>query len=311
MEIRLSEIKRLKRPLQARGREEMSEQTLFVTLARNRPEWLAQGLFIRAVAMEPNVRKFLLKGLKLDVSPDTKPEVHAEVLTKTRWRADVEICWPNVAPIHFELKLTAPFTQRQKEAGKKGQLPALIVPRREHYAKLASNGCIFEWRELAAQVRQDARVKTLLEEVSVSSSWLTDELKEDALSNEFSQFNSPKGIRRWPTLFRFLCTVDIYILEMRGGMYCSSRQLSQTSKAATPYYGYKFHLGQVATPHYWVGFWRNKHDTVRFGLWAYNGYGYQQGELLTDSLPFQARIAAKLIVEQSEAYRARCVRDSP
>ncbi|ATB47178.1 hypothetical protein [Corallococcus macrosporus] len=287
----------------------MSDRTLFVALARNRPEWLAQGLFIRAVETETNVRKFLLEGLKLDVSSNTKPEVHAEVPTKTSWRSDVKICWPNVTPIHFELKLTAPFTQRQREAGKKGQLPALIVPRREHYAKLASSCCIFEWRQLAAQVRQDDRVKSLLEEVSVSSSWLTDELKEGALSNEFSQFNSQQGLRRWPTIFRFLCTIDIHIIEMCGSMYQSSRQLSQTSKSTTPYYGYKFHLGQATMPSYWVGFWRAKNGIIRFGLWASNEHG--KDVLLTESLPFQARKAAKLIVEHAETHEARFARNSP
>jgi DUSAM domain-containing protein len=81
-------------------------KTLFEAIARNRPEWLAQGLFMRAVETEPRVRAILLERLGWNRSPDEVPKVTDEEPTSEGWRTDVLVQWgPKKAKIELKLRI--------------------------------------------------------------------------------------------------------------------------------------------------------------------------------------------------------------
>ncbi|MCE9674062.1 hypothetical protein LY474_40355 [Myxococcus stipitatus] len=104
--------------------------SMFEAMARHRPEWLAQGILMRAVETEPAVRALMIEQLRENLPCEEVPGVTEEEVTEGGWRADVCVAWKK-RTARLELKLLAGFTRRQEEALKRREVDLLVLPSKE------------------------------------------------------------------------------------------------------------------------------------------------------------------------------------
>ena len=272
-------------------------ENLFEAVARNRPEWLAQGIFIRAVTTEPEVRALLLGRLGWDVSPEEVPKVDEEQVTKGGWRADVCVTWQQHAAL-IELKLLAGFTTRQKEAIDGRRVHLAVVPSIQG-RNLPEGLVVLTWEEVAARVKEDDLLRRLLNEVSASSTWLLENLPQDELQRDFSSFVEERSAGSWRHLYRFLSTVHLH-LRHGAPEYHASEGWSYSRSNKQPYYGFCFWLGETPSPSFWLGIWRRAMDgKLVFGLTVTHGRGTV---LLEAEEQCSATQFAERVLDEARAY---------
>lgn len=230
--------------------------SLFESMARHRPEWLAQGLLMRAVATEPDVRALLLEGLQRGqvISKDEVPGVTEEEVTESGWRADVCVTWVGYKA-RIELKLLAGFTRRQEEALLLRKVDLLVLPEKGD-RELPKHLSLLTWEEIAGVV-SDPYLKKLLGEVSVSSTWSLKDISGSELDEDFNSFLGEHDKRNWARMYRFLSTVHLHLLEDAPTEYRASDGWTRARTNQEPYYGFCFWLGADDTPRFWLGFWRS------------------------------------------------------
>jgi hypothetical protein len=235
-----------------------STPTLFQSLARSRPEWVAQGLFVHAVLFEPGVRALLLGALgkAKAISRDLVPEVDEEIPEESGWRRDVVIKWPG-HDTSIELKLLAPFTSRQRSA------PIDLIVARTRDGALDGVRCV-TWAELVKGVA-DPTLRVLLEQVVESSFAM--EAPKSTIEKEFDSFSEGGPEGAWPTMYQFLSTLHYCLYDAEHPNYRSSRGWSKSRKPSDAWYGYKFWVGTVD---YWLGFVRDA-NALRFALYRDSG----------------------------------------
>lgn len=231
--------------------------TLFATVARDRPEWLAQGLFAHALAADAGVRGCVVgralpskaRALRFE-----SPAVERE-RPFGHWRADVVAKWKALkVTLWFELKLGAGLTVRQEqELRKRGAVVIHPFGRRP----IGLDGLThIAWSELASAAR-DPVLRRLLAQVDASSSWWHEVLTEDLLREEFDSFLRKES---WEHLYRFLATVDAHLRDRLGEQYKPSRGWAMSRRKSDQYYGYAFHLGRTRKTWFFVGFSREIDD---------------------------------------------------
>lgn len=253
-----------------------STTTLFQSLARSRPEWIAQGLFVHAVLSEPKVRGLLRQVHGKETSQDAPPVVDEERPYEDGSRSDVVIRWPD-GDVRVELKLLAPFTPNQR-----GAAINLIVARTREGA-LDGIPCV-TWAELVEQV-ENATLRELLRQVADFHFAMN--ASRTTLHTEFGSFIAGGAEATWPTMYRFLCTVHSCLHDAESPRYKGSRGWSKSQRELDPWYGYKFWIGGVE---HWLGFIRAEGE-LRFALYR----GHQL--LWAEANEFDARLLSKRVVE--------------
>jgi hypothetical protein len=238
--------------------------SMFEAMARHRPEWLAQGILMRAVETEPAVRALMIERLGWNLPREEVPGVTEEEVTEGGWRADVCVAWKH-RTARFELKLLAGFTRRQEEALKRREVDLLILPSKEG-RELPDGLPVLTWEELAGAAL-DPCLARLLAEVSASSTWRLEEISGNELGQDLDSFLGEREARRWGLMYRFLSTVHQHLIEDAPTDYRASDGWACTPKGEEPYYGFCFWLGDDDRPRYWLGFWRSKNTKKPvFGL---------------------------------------------
>ncbi|AGC45829.1 hypothetical protein MYSTI_04537 [Myxococcus stipitatus DSM 14675] len=263
-------------------------QSLFESMARHRPEWLAQGLLMRAITTEPCVRKLLLERLKWRQCPgfEEVPSVTEEEQTSSKWRADLCVAWAQ-SKAYLELKILAGFTVRQEEALKERRID-LVVLLRPDGRELPVGMPVVTWAEVAERATE-VNLKLLLEQVTTSFDWRQEALPADVLEEEFAGFIAGAIEGRWPRMYRFLSTVHSHLRESAETetAYRASNAWSFARKSSEPYYGYCFWLGEQDVPLFWMGFWRSKETgEIVFGVSVPGRKG--RSVLLEETLRFDA-----------------------
>jgi hypothetical protein len=228
---------------------------LFEAMARHRPEWLAQGLLMRAVAAEPVLRSLLRERLGWELARDEVPIISEEEVTEGGWRADISVAWKD-RTARLELKLLAGFTYRQEEALRRRAVDLLVLKSKAG-RELPAGLPVLTWDEIAEAV-SDPCLKRLLGEVSTSSTWVLEEISGKELEQDFDSFLGEHEERSWRLMYRFLSTVHQHLLEGAPMEYRASDGWTCTPRAETPYYGFCFWLGDNDTPRFWLGFWRSQ-----------------------------------------------------
>lgn len=228
--------------------------TLFAAIARDRPEWLAQGIFAYALAEDAGVRRFVLRRAlpsRARVLAAIPPAVERE-RPYGHWRADVVAKWKESGDLlWFELKLGAGLTARQAQ-----ELPekdAVIVHPFGRRPVGLDGLTHIAWSELAVAAR-DPVLKTLLAQVDASSSWWHEVLTEELLHSEFESFLRKEA---WEHMYRFLATVDAHLKDLLGPQYRPSRGWAMSRRKSDQYYGYAFHVGGQRKTWFFVGFSRD------------------------------------------------------
>jgi hypothetical protein len=272
--------------------------SMFEAIARHRPEWLAQGILMRAVETEPAVRALMIEQLGGNLSREEVPGVTEEEVTEGGWRADVCVAWKH-RTARLELKLLAGFTRRQEEALKRREVDLLVLPSKEG-RELPDGLPVLTWRELA-DAALDPCLKQLLAEVSASSTRRLEEISGNELEQDLNSFLGEREERRWGLMYRFLSTVHQHLLEEAPTEYRASDGWARTSKGEEPYYGFCFWLGDDDRPRYWLGFWRSKNTKKPvFGLAAPSERG--QPVLFEEPSSFNAGALARRILAEARGY---------
>jgi hypothetical protein len=265
--------------------------TLFATLARDRAEWLAQGLFSHALQHDAGVRKRVLQ-----IVLPSRARALASVVPKVRderptgkWRADVVAWWPGQPKACFELKLTAGLTKRQlQELGRR--CAALVHPHGSPPARLG-NVPRLTWKELA-QAATDPVLQSLLAQVDASASWWLGQLDAATLEAEFTGFLRK---RAWPRMYRFLATVDAVLADHLGSAYRPSVGWAMSRRKALSYYGFAFRVGkQPEREWYFLGAYREGGE-VGIAL----THQRSGKDLLVSGFPSDARQLARAIAAQT------------
>ncbi|WP_375742104.1 hypothetical protein NR800_22295 [Corallococcus interemptor] len=240
---------------------------LFDSLARNRPEWLAQGLLVHALVTETAARALVLSAMGLSIPATEVPTVTEEEPTDGGWRADVCVRWGDGTLKRFELKLLSGFTPQQLKALHKREVDLLIIPAAQSLPPEARTMPFVTWAQLAGLELNDTSLKTLLSQVGTRSTWLMPELNAEVLLAELDAFSSTAPTARWAGMYRFLSTVHEYLLDKAPGDYRASDAWTPVRRGAASYYGFCFYLGgtDVETPRFWLGFWRQGTTPV-FGV---------------------------------------------
>ena len=253
--------------------------TLFEDLARHRPEWLAQGLFIRAVQTEPAVLRLLQRAVD---APEGIPEVREEECTDFGWRADVVLRWRrSPRPIRCELKMAANFTRSQMGA----PIDLLVMPQRARHAPPVP---VLTWSQLA-QSTKDEVLRELLNGVSASRTWILEQIAPDTVLADFAALTSQADQRSWNKTYRFLSTLNEHLTDLMGSSYSPSSRwtVAPRPKSGEPYYGWTF---QTRGRKYWLGFFRNN------GSIAFTAHPAPTGNaLLMEKRRFGARRLAKVV----------------
>lgn len=241
--------------------------TLFDSLARNRPEWLAQGLLVHALENEPAARALVLDAMRLSIPATEVPTVTEEEPTDGGWRADVCVRWGDGTLKRLELKLLSGFTPRQIEALHKREVDLLIAPSAHNVPPGARTMPLVTWAQLAGLELKDTSLRALLEQVGTRSTWMMPELSSEVLQAEFGAFSSKDSAARWAGMYRFLSTVHEHLLEAAPGDYRASDAWTPVRRGVGSYYGFCFYLGgpDAETPRFWLGFWREGTTPV-FGV---------------------------------------------
>lgn len=266
--------------------------SMFEAMARHRPEWLAQGILMRAVETEPAVRALMIEKLGGNLSLEEAPCITEEEVTQGGWRADVCVAWKN-RTARLELKLLAGFTLRQEEALKRREIDLVVLPSMDG-RELPEGLPVLTWRELA-DAALDPCLKRLLAEVSASSTWRLEEISEEELEQDLNSFLGEKEERRWGLMYRFLSTVHQHLTEEAPTEYRASDGWARTRKGEEPYYGFCFWLGNDDMPRYWLGFWRSKKSKKPvFGLSVPSESG--QPVRFEEPLSFNAAALARRIL---------------
>ncbi len=214
-------------------------RSLFESIGRNHPEWVAEGLFTHAVTSERGVRELLVERLGLRTSGDVVPFVTPQVVHKDdSWRCDVQLTWPR-ATRRVELKLLAPFTRAQQGA----QIDLLVALRRTGRRSVT-------WAELSEQTNHQGLRNLLLE---VQMFRLKETLTKVALTRELASFQVGGRGAAWPGMYGFLCAVDAWLRHEMPSMYRpnASWSMAKGSRGSSPWYGYYF---SIASAQYWLGF---------------------------------------------------------
>lgn len=275
--------------------------SMFEAMARHRPEWLAQGILMRAVETEPAVRALMIEKLGGNLSPEEVPHITEEEVTQGGWRADVCVAWLH-RTARLELKLLAGFTSRQEEALKRREIDLLVLPSMEG-RELPEGLPIVTWRELA-DAAFDPCLKRLLAEVSASSTWRLEEISEKELEQDLNSFLGEKEERRWGLMYRFLSTVHQHLSGEAPTKYRASDGWACTPKGAVPYYGFYFWLGNDDMPRYWLGFWRSSNTKKPvFGLTVSRKRG--PPVLFEEPLSFNAGALARRILSSARGYNCQ------
>jgi hypothetical protein len=229
--------------------------SLFEAMARHRPEWLAQGLLMRAMATEPVLRSLLRKRLGRELAGDEVPTITEEEVTEGGWRADISVAWKDYTA-RLELKLLAGFTYRQVEALQRRAVDLLVLKSKDG-REVPEGLPVLTWDEIAGAV-SDPCLKRILGEVSASSTWMREEISEEELGQDFASFLGEREERSWNLMYRFLSTVHQHLLAEAPAEYRASDGWTRRPGAKEPYYGFCFWLGDNDTPRFWLGFWRSQ-----------------------------------------------------
>lgn len=232
----------------------METPSLFTSIARHRPEWVAQGVLAHALRTEPGLQLFVCRKLRL--AGAVLLEVEEERHTASGWRADLRVRWARARrthATHFELKLAAGPTTAQVHAGRRNKIEAVVVPRRSR-AAFADGAVVFTWHELAAEVR-DGAVAGLLRAAAQEHGWVQASLDAATLAHEMACYAQGGRDGTWPNLYRFLCTVHGHLEDLGRHKYIASSRWSVARKARPAYYGFDFHVwGRRESRRFWLGF---------------------------------------------------------
>jgi hypothetical protein len=266
---------------------------LFGSLARHRGEWLAQGLLIRALTTEAACRGLVIERLGLRVDVDAVPDVDEEqVDDRTGWRVDVLAKRSGQREVRIELKLAASLTVRQIEALGRKHIDLFVVP--ESRKADASLGEVprVTWAELARRAL-DTTLRTLLAEAESHTSWLQASVAARTLADDFEQLSSRRSSAVWPTLYRFLCTVDVLLRQQLQGYQPSTGW----SLSPGQWYGYTFDVSPSPrrTRGYWIGLTRGKQG-------AAPTLGVYQGDRCMHAWPLRGELAASAIAADVIAH---------
>ncbi|WP_120588439.1 hypothetical protein [Corallococcus sp. CA054B] len=290
--------------------------TLFDSLARNRPEWLAQGLLVHALMTEPAARALVLSAMGLSIPATEVPTVTEEEPTDGGWRADVCVRWADGTLKRFELKLLAGFTPRQLEALHKREVDLLITPAAQSVPPEARTMPHVTWAQLAGLELNDTSLKTLLSQVGTRSTWLLPELNAEMLLRELDAFSRQASTARWEGMYRFLSTVHEYLLDEAPGDYRASDAWTPVRRGAASYYGFCFYLGDadVEAPRFWLGFWRQGTTPV-FGVTVPSPKGepilYQTHDAGVVPTVLEAHVCAKKALAAAQQYIAGLLGSTP
>lgn len=265
--------------------------SLFAEVARQRPEWLAQGLFKRAVRTQPRVQKRLLRLLGIDVRPGHHA-VLEEQPTECGWRADVTVTGWRKEPVRFELKLLAGLTKRQEEALAKGTIDMIVAPR-GHSIRWRQ---IIDWSSLASWC-DDSVLRRLLQQVEDASSWLKENLDPEAAKREFTSLLDNEPDASWRGLYLFLSTIHEHMGSLDD---CYRASDAWTLSRRNRYYGYCFWLGRHTLPRFWLGFGEEDKGEIALYLSAKSRSGAREWKVSRGS--FRARQSAVAILRKAHAW---------
>jgi len=228
-----------------------SAVNLFQSIARSRPEWVAQGLLRHAIISEASVRALLLERTGLERPVDETPEVQVEEEqpTDTGWRADLVVRWGSIRPLRLELKLLTGFTSAQRAALRAQEID-LVVVLDGH--EVPDGTAVVTWSELAART-ENVTLQSLLSQVTPAAMGFMQTLDQATLAREFQSFVNGGEDRRWPSLYAFLSTIHAHLHDDAQGNYTADGW-SQSRKGVA-YYGYGFRMTEGGTSSQcWVGF---------------------------------------------------------
>lgn len=287
------------------------QRTFFQNVARNKPEWLVQGILAHALEVEPALRRFLLRkaGLTaMEKRAETTPVIRAERKVG-RWRADIVLLWPDDLELRLELKLCAGLTEAQRKTLKRHR--ALVIhPHGNKPLGIRDHPCV-SWTEIARpEFIRDAVVRRLLRDANASGTWQVEALSKADVRKDFGEFITKKARGEWGRMWAFLGTIDERLLqrapeEYRPGSWAMSR------KESPPYYGWWFKLRGQRRDWFWFGF-EGPADAPRFGLtyhrsiadWTRLPIGLS-GRLAADSTAARILRLAREQVRRNAGVRAR------
>lgn len=245
--------------------------SLFEAIARNRAEWVAQGILKHAIEEDAGVRSAVAAAVA--APPPTTAHVREEVRDAgSQWRIDLEVEFDTVDELcRLELKLRAPSTRAQRDADRAGRVGLWIVPQGSH----ADCSPRITWAELA-EAADDVVIKSLLREAQdFAVGWWLDEVSRDRAAELVQLFIHrdscpdcgrlyPRGAAKakWKDLTNFLSTVDARLKQQAwyraGGWSASSK---------SRYFGFVMACdgpGGTDTRKGWIGF--NETGAFCFGL---------------------------------------------
>ncbi len=226
------------------------DDKLFDRVARQRPEWLAQGVLRHALLSDEKVLRRVADRLgrtSIELASDLDDAVtEEEVTAKNGWRADLVIHWKS-EPVEsrLELKIAAKFTQRQDEAAERDQIDAAIVPsRREAYFRSNYKGemKVITFRDLADHATDGTLAKILLGQADAARGWRRDRIDKATVTSDLRNVSGDSS--GWRASYCFLATVDELLNELLPKKYESNDGWSWSKKPGEAYYGFKFHIGE-------------------------------------------------------------------
>ena len=227
---------------------------LFRSIARSRPEWVAQGLLKHAIISEASVRALLLERTGLErlewqVRETPEVQVEEEQPTDTGWRADLVVRWGGIRPLRLELKLLAGFTPAQRAALRAQEIDLVVaLDGRE----VPDGATVVTWSELAARTKDEV-LKSLLSQMTPAAMGFIQTLDQATISPEFQSFVNGGEDRRWPSLYAFLSTIHAHLHDDAQGDYTPDGW--SQSRKGVPYYGYGFRMTEGSeSSQCWVGF---------------------------------------------------------
>ncbi len=278
------------------------KRSLFQNVARNRPEWLIQGVLAHALEVEPDLRRFLLRKAGLGYKTrqiDTAPRIRSEQKVG-RWRADLVMSWPEELELRLELKLCAGLTDAQRRTLKRHH--ALVIhPHGNRPDGLSDHPCV-SWADISKpNLVRDAAVRRLLREANTSSTWQLETLTGAAMRKDFGEFVRKRSARGdWERIWAFLATVDERLLQLVPGDYRPG-SWAMSRKEDPPYYGWWFKLRGQRQDWFWFGF-EGPADTAKFELTHHTTLTEWSRLQLKLSAPYDASLAAERILEAAGAH---------
>lgn len=267
--------------------------TFFDDLAGNQPERLAHRALLFALRHDRKLLRWLtaMVGVERRAAALLEPEdIQSEATDETRWRTDIKIAWRTRPASHslIELKLGAPPTRLQREAGSKGAISVVVVPtgKEKGTQDWAGAGArVTTWAVVASKLsdRLDGgeegdlapALRTILHSADHARGFFLPELSRDDAARELARmYDRAAPDRQWRKVYRFLNSID-YCLD---GCIDSHHRYLWTRLSlckSQRYYGWNFLVtpsrrGPIprARP-WWIGF-SGDPGTPTISLWHKN-----------------------------------------